>query len=157
MCFVLGVIAFVYYKKNEPETLVSVNCFNGGVYSNGACRCPSGYEGSTCETEMRSRFFGSYNVNESCTSGNYNYTFRITASSGGVTGVTLRNFAGVPGNFEAIVDGNSITIPIQTVNIEGIDFSIQGSGQISGNMLMLSYSNDRGVHSDACTGKCMRQ
>lgn len=41
----------------------SVLCFNG-EFANGGCNCFEGYEGIKCETEIRDRFLGGWDVDE---------------------------------------------------------------------------------------------
>jgi hypothetical protein len=48
--------------KNEPCDVV--RCANNGVCNDGVCACPVGYEGQHCETAMRDKFIGIWNVNE---------------------------------------------------------------------------------------------
>ena len=38
-------------------------CVNG-VFTNGNCNCSEGYEGLTCETEIRDRYLGGWDVLE---------------------------------------------------------------------------------------------
>ncbi len=41
-----------------------ISCANGGVCNGGACTCPTGYEGTNCETISRLKFTGNWNVFE---------------------------------------------------------------------------------------------
>ena len=41
-----------------------VTCANGGACINDTCRCPSGYEGVSCQTTTRTKFIGSWVVHE---------------------------------------------------------------------------------------------
>lgn len=114
------------------------NCGNGSCVD-GSCVCNTGYEGSECGTEKRSKFLGSWSATENCTSGNYSWTMTSTASSQGITAIIFNNFAGFNGiNVSATVNSNgtSLTIPNQTLS--GATFS--GSAQITGNIMTLTYS-----------------
>ncbi len=159
MCMTFGVIALASCKKEEPDPCASVTCQNGGSCNNGSCSCASGYEGATCGTEQRAKFIGTYSTAESCTpGGNFNYTLTVTTSGTGVSNVILNNFYGVGAIATATVSGSSITIPNQIINITGLGaVTASGSGQISGNIMTISYSLVWGTDSDACTATCTKQ
>ncbi|MCC6577179.1 MAG: hypothetical protein IT228_07545 [Flavobacteriales bacterium] len=131
------------------------NCGNGSCVD-GSCVCNTGYEGSECGTEKRSKFLGSWSATENCTSGNYSWTMTSTASSQGITAIIFNNFAGFNGiNVSATVNSNgtSLTIPNQTLS--GATFS--GSAQITGNIMTLTYSLTSQGQTDNCTATCTRQ
>jgi hypothetical protein len=48
--------------KNDPCKITT--CAFGGVCADGLCKCQVGYEGLHCETIMRDKFIGIWNVNE---------------------------------------------------------------------------------------------
>jgi hypothetical protein len=157
MCATFGMIAIASCKKEE-DPCEGVSCLNGGSCNNGTCTCATGYEGSNCGTEQRSKFLASYNVSESCNmSGNFNYTMSINTSATGVTNVVLNNFYGVGATVTGTVNGSAITIPSQLVNVNSIGHTFSGSGQVSGNILTLSYTVVVGVDSETCTATCTKQ
>lgn len=119
------------------------------------CVCNAGYEGADCATEQREKFIATYNVNESCTSGNFTYAITGTTSSADVTTIILTNFGDYNVNVTATVNANgtSITIPSQTVG--GGTFS--GSGQLSGSILTITYTVTAGTSTDTCTMTCTKQ
>lgn len=125
-----------------------VNCLNGGTCDDGICACPDGYTGDECETEDRAKFLGAYSVSESCDSGNYTYEMNINTSGSGIRNIVM-GFGGY--SLSATVNGNSLTIANQTVNIQGNSFTFSGSGQISGSILTVSYTLSAGTESDSCT------
>jgi len=92
-----------------------VTCLNGGVCdeATGDCICATGYEGVECEVEMRTKFIADYNVTDNCEG---TYTSAITASSQAINKVLISNILGPDGDrLLAEVNGNNITIPVQTV------------------------------------------
>lgn len=156
MCMTLVSIALFSCKKDDP--CEDVTCLNGGTCNNGSCSCATGYEGSTCATEQRSKFLASYNVSESCNiTGNFNYTISINTSATGVTKVVISNFYGVGATVTGDVNGTSVTIPSQLVNVNSIGYNFSGSGQVNGNILTLSYTAVVGADSETCTATCTKQ
>jgi hypothetical protein len=104
-------IGYVSCNRDKCKTIV---CANTGVCDGGKCICPSGYEGSNCETISRNKFLGNWRVFEKgSTSNAAQYGISIQAS-GKVTDVVIRNF----NNFfetpvKGYVNGDTLTIPNQ--------------------------------------------
>ena len=55
--------SMVYVSCNRDKCRTVV-CAHGGVCNGGACTCPTGYEGSNCETVSRNKFLGNWMVYE---------------------------------------------------------------------------------------------
>lgn len=151
----LFLILVVSSCKDECD---DVNCLNGGRCDDGDCICATGFEGSECQTETRAKFFGTYNAIESCSeSGNFTYQINITTSAANATTVLINNFYGVGATVNATVSGSALTIPNQTVSVSGESATFSGSGQLSGNILTLSYTVTVGTSSESCTANCTKQ
>jgi len=114
-------LAFSGCKKEEDDPCKNVVCQNGGTCNGGSCACASGYEGSTCGTEMRAKFIGQYNGT-------------ITCSGAAITSVVFND--GVD-TWVGTVNGTSINIATQTLS-GGV--TVSGSGQISGLILNLNLN-----------------
>lgn len=153
----VAVLAIPFAGCKEEDPCEGVTCLNGGTCADGSCDCPAGYTGSNCGTEVRAKFIGTYNVTEACTSGNYTYTMSATASSSGILNIVFSNFAGVGATINATANGNSLTIPNQTVDVSGVSATFSGSGQIAGNILTISYTLSAGGTTDPCTATCTKQ
>ena len=54
-------LMYVSCNRDKCKTIV---CANNGVCNQGACICPSGYGGTNCETVLRDKFLGSWQVFE---------------------------------------------------------------------------------------------
>ena len=54
-------MTFVSCNRDKCKSVV---CAHNGVCDGGACTCPSGYEGSNCETVARDKYVGNWTVNE---------------------------------------------------------------------------------------------
>ncbi|HRI28394.1 MAG TPA: hypothetical protein PK715_10100 [Chitinophagales bacterium] len=94
--------------------------------TDGECYCNPGYEGSDCNTQIRSKYFASYNGQDVCPSGTYIYTCTILTSPQGVEYFIIQGFggfgnapaAGCPANpfniVAKVVDSNRFIIEEQT-------------------------------------------
>lgn len=55
-----AVIGTTFITSCEPNACDGVNCQNGGSCGHGECNCPTGWEGSLCETKKTDRYIGVY-------------------------------------------------------------------------------------------------
>lgn len=119
-----------------PNPCANVTCQNNGVPtasgSNCSCVCQVGYEGTACQTLVRTKFLGSFSVNETCTSGTDAYSIIISASNSGDLFVTISNFynAGLFINGEVNSSGG-ITIPNQPIGTFTISGNISKTGVVN--------------------------
>jgi len=135
-----------------------VNCQNGGICDAGDCTCADGYEGTRCESEMRAKFIGVYNANENCTGfGIDNFQINVATSSTGIKNIIITNFFGAGLSVSATISDNAVSIPNQTV-VDGIGnaYTLSGGGQLSGNILTLTYSISSGGVGTNCTATCTK-
>ncbi|MBK7855786.1 MAG: calcium-binding EGF-like domain-containing protein [Bacteroidetes bacterium] len=122
--------------KKDDDPCEDVTCQNGGTCDEGTCICAAGYEGTNCETAMRTKFIASYNCSNSCLPGS-SWSCSITSSATGIDKVVLQDLGNTPGlDVTGTVDGSSITIASQTdTDDAGDSWTIEGSGSISGTTL----------------------
>ncbi len=88
------------------------------------------------DAPARDAFFSTYTVNENCAGTADAYTMQITTSSAGSNAVIISNLWNNGDQISGTVNGTTITIPNQTV----FTTTYSGSGQLSGNILTLSFS-----------------
>jgi len=64
--FSAAVFASCNKSDNTKSTTIvkCVTCANGGLCINDTCRCPAGYEGTSCQTLSSQKFLSSWNVIE---------------------------------------------------------------------------------------------
>lgn len=63
-----GIAGTVLYSSCEKDTCEGLNCKNGGSCVEGFCHCPSGFEGTECETMAGTKFLGKFVGNYTCPS-----------------------------------------------------------------------------------------
>lgn len=141
----------------EDETCTPDNCSNGSC-SSGACVCSTGFEGTECETEQRAKFLGLFSFSENCNGSTFNYNAAISKGPA-VDNVILYDFYALPNTtISAKVYGQNITIPQQTIVHDGNEYSINGSGSISGKVLTLNYTMDTPNKTDlSCSATGQKQ
>lgn len=64
----LGVATTLVYTSCEKDSCLDLKCLNGGTCTDGYCRCPSGYEGPTCNERIVDKFLGTYVGDTKCVS-----------------------------------------------------------------------------------------
>jgi len=109
-----------------------VVCENGGNCVEGDCDCLDGYEGTLCETQIRTKFQGTWQVTESCDqTPDLTYSITIGPHSTQVTQVNITNFwnAFVDNPVVASVTTNTITIASQQPDNDG--WIVVGSGTLN--------------------------
>lgn len=114
-------------------------CQNDGTCNEGVCECTEGYEGTSCETEIRAQFIGSYTGAGTVVCGVTgsdavsDLAISVSNSSSNILGVIV-NIEG--SNFAATVDGSTLTFDSQVVN----GYTYTGTGSITGTSLSLSLN-----------------
>ena len=117
-----------------------VDCMNGGTCNDGTCECGTFYEGPSCETEVRSKYLGSYD-------GTLNFVEVDLSTS---VSRAFSAVAGDPSRMINIEDGYEIvltsatdfTIPLQEVDrlVLVNRYEGQGSFAADGSTVELSYT-----------------
>lgn len=156
LIFALMAVTTFSLASCKKDKCKDKTCQNGGACVDGTCNCAAGYTGENCETEVRAKFRSTYNVNESCPSGNYTYQITISNSSAGVDRLLISNFGGYGVTVSATASGNSLTIATQQVTAPDGTATFSGSGQLSGNILTISYNVSGDVNPESCTMNCTK-
>lgn len=123
------IVAFsaVTYTSCTPDKCKAIVCAYGGVCNDGACICQTGYEGTQCESIIRDKFTGVWQVVETGTITNItHYSVSVeNDANGSVSNVLITNFYNsFTAKVSAYVKGDSLYIPQQTIN----NRTIQGWG-----------------------------
>ncbi len=152
----LSAIAFatvMFFNSCESDPCKDVACLNGGTCISGTCDCATGYEGTDCSTESRTKFLGTWTANDGCSSSG-NSSYIVTISNGAtVTDLNITNFwDAFTNSVKATVTGNTINIASQEPDND--NFFVSGQGSITGNTITWSYTIDgsaAGSGVDVCT------
>ncbi len=134
--FTIGAFSAVTYTSCNQDDCKDVVCQNGGTCSGGSCTCPSGYEGSNCETASSAKFIGTWNVSEPSCGGNYTNIVSQGTSSTTIIFSNLGNFS-TAAAVVASADDNTLLISNFT-DATGRKFS--GSGTFSSNGFSVTYT-----------------
>ncbi len=108
----------VFNSSCNADKCKTIVCANRGICNGGSCTCPSGYEGTNCETETRKKFTGNWHVFEKGSNSlARSYDISILNSEEGITFVNIYNFYNrfdtIP--VRAYADGRRLIIPIQRI------------------------------------------
>lgn len=112
------------------------------------CDCDTGYEGERCEDLVQDNYTGSYNMDESCDTGNDTYGLQVSSGNDELS-LVFNNLYDVGFNTNGTIQSDG------TVNIPSQSF---GTGSISGNAsisstgtLTINFTISSSGVSDDCT------
>jgi len=148
-------LAFGMFLMNAcDDPCKDVVCQNGGVCDEGDCICATGYEGTDCATEMRTKFLGTYSFIDGCYPGTPNSS-TFSTSADGITKITITNILGntLGGTAKAEIDGVKITIPSQQILDNDSDpWTIAGAstGTLANNTFTISVTYTFGTNTETC-------
>jgi hypothetical protein len=123
----IGSMVFISSCRNPCRDIV---CRNNGTCREGACACPSGFEGRYCENRVSEKFAGYWEGFTRCNGEpNANITFIVTQ------GPTPRDIEiynlFTPGiSIKAVITGNKIDIPTQTITVPAGNYTYRGNGYV---------------------------
>ena len=143
-----SVVTYTSCSKDECKDVV---CNNGGTCSGGSCLCPTGYEGTNCETLSATKFIGSWRTTtEACTVSGSNSQYDIVIAPSGTAAATLlisNLYAAGKTSTATFTNATQFTIASQAFGASG---TISGTGSISGTQVTISYSVTVGGVTDVC-------
>jgi hypothetical protein len=131
-------VAAVTLSSCTEDKCKGTVCAYGGTCVDGACVCPTGYEGPQCETVNRNYYTGIWKVNEDGTRANaaqYDVAIEPNGDQPKLKITNFRNYLTL--NVEARVKGDTLTINRQVVN----GSTVEGFGVIDSDM----YYGEHGV------------
>jgi hypothetical protein len=138
-----GAVVYTSCNKDECKDVV---CQNGGTCSEGKCTCPTGFEGTNCETKSRDKFIGTYAGSEICTVGTDNYTMTIATNSDALK-LTMTNLY-----------NESYTATCNMTATDAFSFSgssgavtFSGTGKLVSNTLTVTYTITNAATTNSCT------
>ncbi|MCW3121104.1 MAG: hypothetical protein JWQ38_596 [Flavipsychrobacter sp.] len=148
---IIAVSAFgtVLYTSCTKDACKDVVCQNAGTCTDGKCTCPTGYEGTNCETKSRDKFVGTYVGTETCTVGTDAYSITLAANSDALK-LTYTNL------YNDNITATCTMTGLNTFSFSGTQggATFSGTGTLSTNTLTVTYtlSNPTAVpSSNTCT------
>jgi hypothetical protein len=78
----------------QLDSCFNVICPTNAECDGGDCYCFAGYEGDSCQLEIRSKYYGTYVVDDICQSGEYTYSITILESATDITKFLMQGFGG---------------------------------------------------------------
>jgi len=143
-----------------------VDCNNNGVCSDGTCECVDGYDGTNCENEIRTSFFGDYEGPIDCgiIIGSSDASATITADPSGADQITIDldidilDITPVTATVTS-ADNFKINTNMQSVEINGqdVDVTITGDGVLQAdNSISLELNTDPGFGVISCGAVLIR-
>ena len=153
----LGALLMFAPGCGEEDACKDVSC-GSGVCIDGSCDCDTGYElgaSGKCDTEMRTKFLGTYNTTETCSpSSTGTYSNTVTTSGSSVDKIIISNFGDSGVNATATVNGTSLTVDPLTLGT----LSVTGSGSVSGTVITITYTaKENGATVFTCTKTMVKQ
>ncbi len=136
-----GLFTTTVFTSCDQDACKDVVCQNDGTCTDGSCTCPVGFEGTTCETESRTKLIGSYLLSGTDSDGG-TYTNVPATTSNSSTSKTKFIFA-VPlaGISLTCTMTGSSAFSIDQTTISGTTFS--GNGSFTGNAMTITiFEND---------------
>jgi len=125
---IFALAATVTLNSCKADKCKAVVCaYDGVCQDDGSCKCQVGYEGERCETITRDKFKGVWSVVEDGTASSPAY-YPVSVENGEkVNEVLIRNFYNRHNSqVYAYVSGDTMTIPIQEVQVGEETIEVQG-------------------------------
>lgn len=131
----LAVIGMVTMNSCSKDPCADVTCNNGGICVDGTCDCADWYEGSSCNTEMRTKFYGTYQGTLTVAGSSNAIQTELSMYNGNVQRVWIDN------DFYFNITGSTTgEIPLQVINSGGTTFNITGNVNLNGNTVQMNMT-----------------
>ena len=162
----LSAVVAVVYSSCTKDDCKDVVCQNGGTCVSGKCQCPTGYEGTNCETLSRAKFLKNGSTatyltavgQDSCFMGG-SYTMTVNAGTN-ANQITISNFAGYGSSAtlsNLVVSGNNFTqtdtVTAGTVKI----YAVSGSMNTAGTLISFVYTAKDATTTTTCHATSTKQ
>ncbi|MBN8671717.1 MAG: calcium-binding EGF-like domain-containing protein [Chitinophagales bacterium] len=153
----IGAFSAITYTSCNKDECKDVVCKNGGTCAAGVCSCPTGYEGTNCETVSRDKFVGNWSGSDACTSGTYTIALSVAKSTNDINAL-VNNPGGFGGTVQitGTVTGKN-TLSFTNASVGG-GRTLTGSMTFNGNAMTFAYTVTPATGSaDVCNGTYTKQ
>ncbi len=126
----LGAFSAVTYTACNKDACKNVVCSNGGTCNNGNCSCPTGYEGTTCQTKSTTKFIGQWSVTDKCNNDPASsYIVTIAQDPATVNGVLVSNLGDYGCTTGGTINWNgSVNTATLTINDSKCSYQMNATG-----------------------------
>tara|TARA_R110002072_G_scaffold251448_6_gene410287 strand:- start:100 stop:576 length:477 start_codon:yes stop_codon:yes gene_type:complete len=138
---VLFAISTVTFTACESDPCDEISCNNNGTCIDGDCLCDDWYEGSNCNTEARTKFYGNFVGTLSGPGGTQTGGLNLLKYSGDIQRISMDDEL-----YFELKSSTSFDVPNQPWTLDGEVYQAQGQGSISGDQLQFSLSLNDGVN-----------
>jgi hypothetical protein len=132
-CIAFLIMAMVTFNGCQTNLCQNISCQNNGTCREGACACPTGYEGSYCQDAFIEKFIGLWEGYERCNGGVQTYTRYICTPGNSPSEFIVTPFDDQVFKIIAnVVPGRSkeFVIPQQTFYKNLDKYTFEGSGKV---------------------------
>lgn len=135
-----GLFTTTVFTSCDQDACKDVVCQNDGTCTDGSCTCPVGFEGTTCETESRTKLIGSFLLSGTDSDGDTYTNINANASVSSVSKTKfILAFPAAGWSFTCTMTASN-AFSIDNVTVSGTTFS--GNGTFIGNALSVTINEN---------------
>lgn len=155
----LGTFSMIAYTSCKKDACKDIICSNGGTCVDGACKCPAGYEGPSCDVKSNAKFIGIFSAVDVCPlalrqGDDLKYDISILSDNTSPVKMTVIGIANTPPTLSLQADISADGKKLE-INEQVLSDNRTYSGTIETNTngtLSLSFTiKENGVNVEACT------
>ncbi len=153
----LGITSILLMLISCADPCKDITCNEVGACDDGTCICDAGYEGTNCETEVRTKYLGSFSGLSTCDDGTnpIPFTFTFTANPTDVSIIDISEplfFGDIMGT----LNGNVLTIDDVVEDEFDIEFSFTFTSNDNADLMFIN-TNTTDNTVTTCQGSFTRQ
>jgi len=118
-----------------------VACANGSTCDDGTCLCVDGYEGTLCDTEVRTKFLGTYSGTFTCDDGESLDASFVVSEGEGINDLIITTPDIIDEPFMTTLTGNTFSISqTESEPLLGLEITINIDGTFTNDQLVINLS-----------------
>lgn len=141
----LGVCTIVIYSACDRDSCLTLKCANKAPCINGFCQCPTGYEGTQCETWVLSKYVGNYSGDTKCNGNPPIIDTLIVSPEKNPNVISFRRYRDPNRTYTGIVDGNTVTVTDTAANPNTVKITVEGK------KITVNFEKTVNGQNDVCT------